>query len=162
MLVIDTSAFLSLASVKLLETVLEEYEVHTTEAVYEELQNTAEYEDIHAKAAEKAIKLSSEFQSHKVETGDFESSRIDKGEYSCVVLANQLETEYVLTDDFRALPELKSLADCQVAISPIMLKALVKRNKLSKKKAKQKLDTLAENRNWLGSPIYRHAKKMFC
>lgn len=161
MLVMDTSAFLSLASVNVLETVLEEYEVHTTETVFNELQSTAEYEDLHAEAAEKAIELSSEFRSHKVETGDFESSRIDKGENSCVVLANQLETEFVLTDDFRALPELKVLADCEVATSPIMLKALVKRNRISDKKAKQKLDKLAENRNWLGSPIYRHAKKMF-
>jgi predicted nucleic acid-binding protein len=161
MLVIDTSAFLSLASVRVLETVLEEYEPHTTEIVLEELQQTAEYEDLHTKAAQRVIELSSRFQVDAVETEDFKSSRIDKGEYSCVVLADRLETEFILTDDFRALPELKSLVDCQVAISPIMLKALAVRDRITEKEAKEKLDKLAENRNWIGSPIYRHAKNIF-
>jgi len=161
MLVMDTSAFLSLASVRVLETVLEEYEVHTTETVLEEIEKTAEYDDIHAEAARRAIELSTKFEVNSVKTEDFKSSRIDKGEHSCVVLANKLETEFILTDDFRALPELKSLVDCQVAISPIMLKALVKKNQITEKKAKEKLDDLAENRNWIGSPIYRHAKDIF-
>lgn len=161
MLVMDTSAFLSLASVKILDTVLEEYEVHTTETVLEELEQTAEYEDLHAKAAQRVIELSSRFQVHDVKTEDFESSRIDRGEYSCVVLADQFKTEFILTDDFRALPELKSLVDCQVAISPIMLKALVKKDRITEEEAKEKLDNLAENRNWIGSPIYKHAKNIF-
>lgn len=161
MLVVDTSAFLSLASVKTLETVLDEHSVHTTETVFEELEETAEYEDLHGKAAQRVIELSSKFQVSSVKTEDFESSRIDRGEYSCVVLADRLETEFILTDDFRALPELKSLVDCQVAISPIMLKALVKKDRITEKEAKEKLDKLAESRNWIGSPIYRHAKDIF-
>lgn len=161
MLVIDTSAFLSLASINILETVLKEYDIHTTETVLEELEETSDYDDVHAESAQKVIELSTKFEVNNVETRDFNSSRIDKGEYSCAVLANKLETEFILTDDFRALPELKSLVDCQVAISPIMLKALVKKGKLTEKEAKQKLDQLAENRNWIGSPIYRHAKNMF-
>ena len=161
MLIVDTSAFISLASVELLEEVLNEYDVHTTNKVLEELESTSDYEDIHGEAAENVVNHTSNFQIHELETEGFESSRVDAGEYSCIVLAAKLDSEFVLTDDFRALPELKSLADCRVAISPIMLKALVKRGEISGKEARRKLDELAENRNWLGSPIYRHAKKIF-
>ena len=161
MLVMDTSAFLSLASIKTLDTVLEEYSVYSTEKVFQELEEIAEYDDLHAEAAQRVIELSSRFEIRNVEKGNFESSRIDEGEYSCVKLANRLETEFILTDDFRALPELKCLSNCRVAISPVMLKALVKKDKITERKAKEKLDDLAENRNWIGSPIYRHAKSLF-
>lgn len=161
MLVIDTSALISLSSIDLLETVLEEFDVHTTELVIEELNETSEYQDRHAEAAEQVLNHKSVIKIHDIEVESFESSRVDRGEYSCVVLAEKLGVEFVLTDDFRALPELKALVSAQVAISPVMLKALVKKDKLTEEDAQEMLETLAENRNWLGSPIYRRAKDIF-
>lgn len=161
MLVIDTSALISLSSIDLLETVLEEFDVHTTELVIEELNETSEYQDRHAEAAEQVLNHKSVIKTHDIEVESFESSRVDRGEYSCVVLAEKLGVEFVLTDDFRALPELKALVSAQVAISPVMLKALVKKDKLTEEDAQEMLETLAENRNWLGSPIYRRAKDIF-
>lgn len=48
MIVADPSALLSLASGDILETVLEEFEVHTTETVVEEVEETTRYDDRHA------------------------------------------------------------------------------------------------------------------
>jgi len=161
MLVIDTSGLISLASINILETVIEEYEVHVTREVVEELNETANYEDSHAESSEKALEKISDTEIHELDVGEFESSRVDKVEYSCVLLANKIEADFVITDDFRSLPELKSLIDSQIAISPIMLKALVKRDLIQESEARQMLEELAENRNWLGAPIYRHAQKLF-
>jgi len=46
-------------------------------------------------------------------------------------------------------------------ISPILLKALVKRDVLEQAEALRKLEEAAENRDWLESPIYEKAKNLF-
>jgi hypothetical protein len=72
-----------------------------------------------------------------------------------------LEADFLITDDLRALPELQTIADANVAISPIVLKALVQREQLDREDALEKLDTLAEERGWLDAPIYRRGKNLF-
>jgi len=54
-----------------------------------------------------------------------------------------------------------TVADSQVAISPIVLKALSKRDVLTQEEALGKLDELAEQRSWLGAPLYRRATNLF-
>lgn len=161
MIVVDTSAFCSLAIADSLAVVLSEYDVHTTDAVIAELKDTAEYDDRHATAAADTLERTSAFSVHSVSDPAFESSRIDAGEGSCVVLARDLEAEFLLTDDLRALPELQNLTDATVAISPILLKALVKRGVLDSREAVDRVETLAERRDWLGAPIYRRAMSLF-
>jgi len=160
MIVADTSALISLTSIELLDTVFTKYDVHATEHVVEELEDTSEYDDSHGKAAKTVLDSLGRISIHKVE-GEFTSSRIDTGEGSCALLTRELGAEFLLTDDLRALPELQTVADAQVAISPIVLKALVKRNVLDQEEALEKLDELAENRDWLGAPIYWRAQTLF-
>ncbi|MFB6197135.1 MAG: hypothetical protein ABEI52_02545, partial [Halobacteriaceae archaeon] len=71
------------------------------------------------------------------------------------------DADFLITDDLRALPELQTVASSKVAISPIVLKALVQRDVLTQEEALEKLDELAEQRDWLGTPIYRRAKNLF-
>lgn len=160
MIVADTSALISLATVDLLDTLLTEYDVHTTEIVVEELEDTSGYDDTHGEASKTVLDHLDQITVHQVQ-GEFESSRIDQGEGTCVLLTKEIDIEFLITDDLRALPELKTVADAQVAISPIVLKALVKRNVLGEEEALTKLDELAEQRDWLGAPIYRRAKGLF-
>ena len=161
MIVVDTSAFVSLATVDTLSAVLEEYDVHTPATVVTELEETADYRDVHGQAATKVLETKSAFTIHTVPEPELVSSRIDHGEASCVRLSRELEADFLLTDDLRALPELQNVTKAQVALSPIMLKALVKRNRLSGGEARDRLETLAEKRDWLGSPIYRRARDLF-
>jgi hypothetical protein len=72
-----------------------------------------------------------------------------------------MEVDFLITDDLQALPELQELVDSKVAISPIVLKALVKRGVLEPERAEEKLDLIADRRDWLGAPIYRRAKQLF-
>lgn len=160
MIVADTSSLISLASIDLLDTLLTEFDVHTTELVIEELEETAEYEDRHGNAAQIVLDNRDKFTSHEVQ-GEFTSARIDEGEGSCALLSKVIDADFLITDDLRALPELQTVANAKVAISPIVLKALVQRDVLAREEALNKLDNLAENRDWLGAPIYRRAQNLF-
>jgi len=159
-IVADTAALISLASVETLGLVLEEYEVHTTGTVVQELEDTSEYDDAHAVAATRVLDQLEDLTVQTVTT-DFESSRIDSGEASVVKLATEVGADFLLTDDLRALPELESLTDAQVAICPFVLRALVTRDVLAEETARDRLDQLAETRGWLGAPIYRRAQQLF-
>ncbi|MCU4753160.1 hypothetical protein OB919_14440 [Halobacteria archaeon AArc-curdl1] len=161
MIVIDTSAFITIASINLIDNVLTEYDVYTTEAVIQELEETAEYEDIHGVAAQDVLERIERIEVYNTSESGFRSSRIDKGEGTTVTLANETQADFLITDDLRALPELQTVADSKVVISPILLKALVKRDVLEQEKALKKLQEAAENRDWLESPIYQRAKNLF-
>lgn len=160
MIIADTSALISIASIDLLDTFLEEFDVHTTEKVVEELEETSEYDDRHGEAAQTVLDNLNRINTHQVK-GEFTSCRVDQGEGSCALLTKEIKAEFLITDDLRALPELQNLADAKAAISPIVLKALVKRDVLEQEEAVEKLDKLAEQRDWLGAPIYRRAKNLF-
>lgn len=160
MIVADRSALISIASIDFLDTFLTEFNVHTTETVIEELEETSEYDDRHGDAAQTVLDNLNRINTHQVK-GEFTSSRVDQGEGSCALLTNKIKAEFLITDDLRALPELRNVADAQAAISPIVLKALVKRDVLEQDEAVSKLGELAEQRDWLGAPIYRRAKNLF-
>ncbi|MFC7231549.1 hypothetical protein ACFQMM_09285 [Saliphagus sp. GCM10025308] len=161
MIVVDTSAFVSLATAATLDLVLEEFDTHTTETVIEELEATAAYTDIHGTGATTALENRSQITIHKLSNPDVQTSRVDPGEASCVHLCQELDADFLITDDLRALPELQNMTAARVAISPIMLKALVKRSRLTQDDARNRLEHLAENRDWLEAPIYRRAQRLF-
>jgi len=161
MIVADTSALISLTTAECLDLFLDEFDVQTTATVIDELEETAGYDDPHGKAATTILNHQKQFTVHTVEDNIPETSRIDQGEGSCVVLTDQRSADFLVTDDLRALPELQQLTDVQVAISPIVLKALMNRGVLEREDAIQRLEQVAETRDWLGAPIYRRAKQLF-
>ncbi|MFB6100283.1 MAG: hypothetical protein ABEK16_03325 [Candidatus Nanohalobium sp.] len=160
MIVADTSSLISLASIELIDTFLTEFDVHTSETVVAELEETSSYDDRHGKAADIVLNQIDRIQVHSTDS-DLETSRIDLGEGSTAALANELDADFLITDDLQALPEIQQIVDAKVGISPIVLKSLVQRNVHEKEEALDKLDDLAEQRSWLGAPIYRRAKQLF-
>lgn len=161
MLVVDTSAFVSLAVGEVLEPVFDEFAVVSTTVAVEEAGRTAEYDDRHGLAAEVVLDQQSLFEVVDAAGETFVTSRIDEGEASCVAVARDENAAFLITDDFRALPELQQLVEAEVALSPIVLRALVKRGVLAEGEAKTSLETIAERRDWLGQPIYRYARQLF-
>jgi predicted nucleic acid-binding protein len=161
MIVADTSALLSLTTGGVLDLVLDEFDVHTTEPVVEECRDVASFTDEDAAAATQVLDRSERLTGRDVDGTRFETSRIDAGEGSCVAVAEQLDAAFLLTDDLRALPELQALTDARVAISPVVLKALVKRGALTDAEAAATLERIADSRDWLGAPIYRRARALF-
>ena len=161
MIVADTSALISLATADALQAVVEEFDVQTSELVVSELETTAEYDDVHGDGATTVLEALETIVVHETENSDFETSRIDAGEASCLSLTRSLDATFLITDDLRALPELQNLTTTRVAISPIVLRALVKRGVLTNEEARTKLERLATTRDWLGRPIYRRAIALF-
>lgn len=161
MIVADTSVLISLAIADSLTTVLNEYDLHTTQTVVDELEDTAAYNDEHGRGAAAVLHHLDQLTIHEVTDPAVSSMRIDDGEASCLELDDDLQPEFLLTDDLRALPELQAVTDAQVAISPIVLKALVTRGTITTAEAEERLEHLAETRDWLGAPIYRRAQQLF-
>jgi predicted nucleic acid-binding protein len=161
MIVVDTSAFISISIADILKPVLDEYDVHTTQHVVDELRTTADYDDVHGTAADHVLAKTQHISVHEVNDPEVQTSRIDEGEATCIQVAQRRKADFLITDDLRALPELQQLTDAQVAISPILLRALVKRNVLTNHEAKDRLEEVAASRDWLGAPIYRRAQQLF-
>jgi predicted nucleic acid-binding protein len=161
MLVVDTSAFISLAVGDVLEVVVDEFDVVTTETVLEELRATAEYDDQHGHGSSRALDMGDRFTTVSVADDGLVTSRIDEGEASCVAVAREVDAAFLITDDYRALPELQELVSAEVALSPIVLRALVKRGALDEEEARAAFETIADGRDWLGAPIYRYAQRLF-
>lgn len=120
-----------------------------------------DYNDRHGDGA--ATILSAKDRVKIVEaTGDeFVTNRIDDGEASCIAAARELDAEFPITNDYRALPELQQLVDTEVALSPILFRVLVQRDALSETEAKAAFEAIAEGRDWLGAPIYWYAGQLF-
>lgn len=161
MIVVDTSAFISIAVADVLGSVLATHNVHTTRCVISELETTADYDDVHGSAATRALEQIHEISVHNVNADELQTSQIDRGEASCVRVSQQSDADFLITDDLRALPELQQLTDAQVAISPILLRALVKQDCLTNQEAKARVEKVAAARDWLGAPIYRRAQQLF-
>lgn len=161
MQVADTSALVSLAIADCIVIVLAEFDVHTTSTVIDELEETAAVDDVHGRAAKEMIDSLDRVTVHDRNSTTVRSSRIDAGEASCLALVEELDAEFLLTDDLRALPELQALTEARVALSPIVLRALVERGVLGPGEARDRLDRIAESRDWLGAPIYRRARRLF-
>ncbi|GAA0661674.1 hypothetical protein ACFQDG_05065 [Natronoarchaeum mannanilyticum] len=161
MIVADTSALLSLATGEIVETVLDEFDVYTTERIVEELEETGEYDDEHGAAARTVLDCRDRLTVCTVDDPRVTSTRIDAGEASCAALVDERDADFLVTDDLRALPELQPLVDAKVAISPIVLRALVERGVLDGDEARTRLETIAEQRDWLGAPIFRRAEQLF-
>lgn len=160
-IVIDTSAFISLASGDVLSRTVHEFDVVTTTTVFDELAETATYTDSHGRGAATALDTRESITVETIADAPFETSRIDPGEASCVAAVRNHDAAFLITDDFRALPELRQLVTADVALSPIVLRALVKRGVLERSEADGKLEAIAEQRDWLGAPIYRFARQLF-
>lgn len=161
MIVADTSALISLATADALSIVIDEFDIHCPALVVEELEATAAYEDSHGEAATAVLNVLDQLTVHEIDGPTIESSRVDAGKGHCLGLCAELDAAFLITDDFRALPELQRLTETRIALSPIVLRALVKRGVLTNEEARTMVDHLATDRDWLGRPIYHRAIGLF-
>jgi len=147
--VADTSALVSLGSTRthrILDALVEEYDLLVPRKVVEELKQTASYEDEQARAAEKALRYVDEIDAENVELdSDFP---LDDGENAAVTLANE-RADLFLCDEFNSLGTIHaSLSDVRLVTTPKFLEVLVHRDVLSRSEALDALDEISELRSW--------------
>lgn len=161
MVVVDTSAFVSIAVGDFFELVVEEFDIITTRDVVDELENTAAYDDPHGRSATAVLERVDQITVIEVSTPELLSNRIDTGEASCVGAVRDTNASVLVTDDFRALPELEALVEADIVLSPVLLRNLCDRDVLTETEARTALETMATERDWLGAPIHRYARALF-
>lgn len=161
MIIADTSALISLASGSVLNLFLDEFEVVITETVLDELEELSQENDRTAENAKQVYRSKESLKTRATRGEKPVSSRVDEGEASCALLAQERDSDFLTTDDLRALPEIEKMAGKgKVAISSMVLRALVKRNVLDKQQALEKLEQMVKRRDWLHRSIYRKAREL--
>lgn len=113
-IVVDTNVLLNLAT-PVVDTrsiapsggdpfvaVLSSYEVHVPSSVLGEVSDTLRSDDLLAAAADIVMKGAHHLVPHTVDdTGDeFQEFGLDRGESQCIRLANEIEAEMFVTDEF--------------------------------------------------------------
>jgi predicted nucleic acid-binding protein len=153
LLVVDTSAFVSLGVGDVLEVVLEESDIATTSLVIEELEGTATYDDASGEAAQAVLDRQAAFDVRSVELD--ETFPLDDGENAVVTLANKIEAVQLLCDEFNRLALVHaSLVDTRLVTTSSVLTALVRNDVLSPDVAEEFLETMSEARSWSANTIH--------
>lgn len=158
--VADTSALVSLGSTRtnrVLDALVEEYDLRVPRKVVEELRETASYEDEQARAAEKAFRYVDESFEENVELDP--SFPLDDGENAAVTLANE-RADLFLCDEFNRLGLIHaSLSEVRLVTTPKFLEVLVYREVLSRSEALDALDEISELRSWENNSYVGRARE---
>ena len=155
----DTSALLSIASApEVLDPVFNEYDVLVPREVVDELEETAEYDDETARAADEAL---SRLDDNAVRNAELNTDfPLDEGENAAVSLANEKDADPFLCDEFNRIGLIHaSLTDVRLVTTPKLLEVLVHRDELSDEEAVDALNTMTEARSWKGNSYVRRARE---
>jgi predicted nucleic acid-binding protein len=164
-LIADASALVSLGIVANddldpLALCLAQYEVVVPTAVVEELQAIASYDDSHGRAASIVLDRTEALETRSVAL-DAEFP-LDDGENAAVTLANDLDAELFLCDEFNQLGLIHaSLADTRLVTTPTLLSILVRTEQLSAADARLLLNAISEARSWDANSYVQRARSLF-
>lgn len=153
--IFDTSAFLSLESVSLLELVLNAFSVTTTPSVIEELKEFAQYDDVLGSIARKVLLLIRQFhiEEHpKIHILHY-VSLTDEELYNLAYAKNVP----LITDDTKLAHHSKG--KIRRAFSPFFLSVFVDAGRMTKREALGKLELMKTIRNWQENIIYLSSKE---
>lgn len=162
-LVADTSSLVSLGAAEnldlsLLAILLRNYDVYVPTTVIRELDETASYDDPHGDAAGSVLENRNLLGVRDAEIDA--SFPLDGGENAAVSLANELEADLFLCDEFNALPLIHaSLRDTRLLTTPSLLRVLEKKDLLTRNDALTCLDEIREMRSWEGNSYVERVRQ---
>ena len=130
----DTSSLISLGTANVLEKSLAVVEIISPEEVKLELHATAQFADVHGRAASEALRLIETGQivvcslasSYQMDILCEQYRRLDRGEAAVILLAEQERTEAVLCDDFKAWSQMSQATDKQIYLSVYAISRLLR------------------------------------
>jgi predicted nucleic acid-binding protein len=147
-LVADTSALVSLAVAKdglALETLFREYEVYIPSAIVEELEEIATYDDAHADSARRVLDRIADSCVHEVEVPS--EYPLDAGESAAIELADRIEADAFLCDEYRELATIHALlSTARLLTTPKLIEAFVRRGVLTSAEASDVLSETIDSR----------------
>lgn len=140
MIVADASGLMALGSVGVVDPFVDEFDVGTTEAAIEAIEEASARHGPIGEGARAVLAVRGRLQLVAPDGAPVETSRLDEPAGSCVALARDLGAPFLVTDERRALHELGVLVPGQVVTPPIALAALVRRGTLIRRDAWFRLD----------------------
>jgi hypothetical protein len=163
-LVADASALVSLgivadAELDPLARCLSGYDVVVPAAVVAELREIGSYDDVHGRAATSVLDRTGQFSTESVDL-DAEFP-LDDGENAAVTLANEVDAELLLCDEFTQLGLVHaSLADTRLVTTPTLLSVFVRTDRLHPGEARSLLDEISDARSWDANSYVRRARSL--
>ncbi len=134
--------------------------VHVPETVVAELENTAEYDDIHGAAAHNVLSARNHYAvENPYGRSDAPDARptlgLNDSETDCVVLANVLGADALIADEFAddsfALLH-AALNTSALLTTPSLLRDYVRNGHMSGEEARHVIETVASHRSWEENP----------
>lgn len=160
----DTSALVSLGIAAdsppdPLSLCLSAYNVFVPEEVVTELQEIASYDDDHGQAATRVIDRT---ETLTVQTVDLDTEfPLDDGENAAVTLANNIDAELFLCDEFNRIGLIHaSLADTRLVTTPTLLSVFVRTEQLQSDDALTLLEHIGSARSWGENSYVQRARSL--
>ncbi|QCC51615.1 hypothetical protein [Halapricum salinum] len=138
---------------------LDEYNVVVPSIVFDELQEIADFEDAHGRAAAAVVDSDATERRHADLDEEFP---LDDGENAAVTLANEIDADLFLCDEFNSLGLIHaSLSNTRLVTTPTLLSVLVRRGRLSTAEAASALETISRARSWESNSYVTRARALF-
>jgi rRNA-processing protein FCF1 len=152
--IFDTSALISLGSIKLIDNVFKLADIIITTSVIKELEEFAQYDDANGKASKEVLKYKDRFivKDAKIKESIEYIQKTDNELYN---LAKDLSLT-LITDDIKFSRHVDDKMDTQ--FSTFFLTTLVSSGCLSKEIGLELLNKLRDTRNWSSNIIYLSTK----
>lgn len=163
-LVADTSGLVSLGIAAdrdpdPLALCLAAYDVVVPETVVDELREIATYDDAHGRAATAVLDRTDDLTVESV-TLDTEFP-LDDGENAAVTLANDVEADLFLCDEFNRLGLVHaSLVDTRLVTTPTVLSVFVRTDRLGTQEALSLLEVIGDARSWDENSYVQRARSL--
>ena len=148
--ILDTSAFISLESINILEQVLNLFSITTTNSVIKELEEFAKYDDKYGKIAKNVLKLKNRLT---IESCEIKESikHVEPTDNELYNLSLKKKLPLV-TDETKLVHHTRH--KIEVYFSPVFLILLLKEKYFTKEEVLDKLEKLKDIRNWRNNIIY--------
>ncbi len=162
-LLADTSALISLEIKGLVGLASKFVRFIIPTAVYEELGDIARFEDVHGRSATDLLGLvgSGVITVKSTSAMPEHLKNIDTGEAEILSLVTSCNCDYIITDDVRALPYMRSVAEVKVLTSAFVIRFLYDTGSLSREDALNSVKEIAISRDWYGGVLEIIAYKYF-
>ncbi|WP_435158343.1 hypothetical protein [Haladaptatus sp. DFWS20] len=161
-IVADTSALVSLGTVanhtwNPLDHLLATHTIIVPTLVFDELGETAAYDDASGQGAKQVLDRREAFDERVVDLE--ESFPLDDGENAAVTLTNELNATQFLCDEFNRLALIHaSLVDTRLVTTPMLLVVLVRNEIVSPTDAESLLDEMSTARSWSKNTYVQRAR----
>jgi rRNA-processing protein FCF1 len=148
--ILDTSAFISLESINILEQVLKLFSITTTNSVIKELEEFAKHDDKYGKIAKSILRRKSKLKAESCEISEsIKYIESTDNELYNLALKNKLP---LIADETKLIHHARE--KIEVYFSTVFLVLLTESGYLTKQEALNKLEMLRDIRNWRSNIIY--------